>query len=110
MKRSDIVRYGATTLFAAEGAIDIAIHEASVLMSELTRLRAEGKISAIVGQDAFETCSETISGLTQARKSIVMTHKHLDDVKNQIGCRTVAFGGDIYKVPRVPAQPDAIPG
>jgi hypothetical protein len=66
--------------------------ETAALGSLLGRLRIEGGLSAVIGQDAFEEISDTIAGLTKARRSMVNTHAHLNDVRCQIGCRTVAIG------------------
>ncbi|WP_163284174.1 hypothetical protein, partial [Enterobacter hormaechei] len=76
----------------AEEAVERALMETAALGSLLGRLRIEGGLSAVIGQDAFEEIAETISGLTKARRSMVNTHAHLNDVRCQIGCRTVAVG------------------
>lgn len=92
MKRADMVRNGAAQLLIAEEALERALMETAALGSLLGRLRIEGGLSPVIGQTAFEEISETIAGLTKARRSMVNTHSHLNDVRCQIGCRTVAIG------------------
>lgn len=94
MKRADMVRNGAAQLLVAEEALERALMETAALGSLLGRLRIEGGLSAVIGQDAFEEISDTIAGLTKARRSMVNTHAHLNDVRVQIGCRTVAIGAE----------------
>ncbi|MBW8880009.1 MAG: hypothetical protein JF615_00910 [Asticcacaulis sp.] len=97
MKRSDMVRYGADELFKAENAIDLALHQSATLIGELTRMRMESKLSAIIGQDAMDTAVQAMQKLAEARRAIVETHGHLNEVKVQIGCGAVATGGDQQK-------------
>jgi hypothetical protein len=97
MKRADIVRLGAENLITAEDAVEQALCETMTLASNLGRMRMDAKISVVVGQDAMAALSEAITALTHARGAMVRAHGHLDDVKTQIGCRTVAVGTLIDK-------------
>ncbi len=92
MKRADMVRYGAEQLLSAENAIETALCEATALTSKLGRMRMESRLSMVVGQDAMGALVEAINALTHARGAMVRAHGHLDDVKTQIGCRTLLSG------------------
>ena len=82
----------AESLFAAEEAIDAALARAAELNGTLSTARTEAKLSAIVGQEAFETAASAFAALARARSEIVETHKRLSEAQVQIGLRTVSFG------------------
>jgi hypothetical protein len=82
----------AESLFAAEEAIDAALARAAELNSTLVTARTEAKLSALVGQDAFEVSASAFAALARARCDIVETHKRLSETKDQIGLRTVSVG------------------
>ncbi len=89
----------AAALFEAESAIDAALAKTAALTGVMPGLRAEAGLSALIGQDAVETASETIMALAQARRAIVETHKKLSVAQHQIGLGAVALGGDVEKPP-----------
>ena len=97
MKRADMVRYGAEQLFNAENAIDLAICQSAVLLSELSRMRMESKLSGVIGQGAMDSAAEAITALTSARNAMVRAHGELDLVKVQIGCGAVSVGSTFPK-------------
>lgn len=82
----------AESLFAAEEAIDAALARVAELNGTLATARIEAKLSAVVGQDAFEGAASAFAALARARCDIVETHNRLSDTKVQIGLRTVAIG------------------
>jgi hypothetical protein len=86
------------SLYAAEDAIDIALARAAELNATLVTARSEAKVSAIVGQDAFEVAASAYAALARARGDIVETHKRLSETKIQLGLRTVAIGDLVPKV------------
>lgn len=88
----------AESLFAAEEAIDIALARAAELNGTLVTARTDAKLSALVGQDAFEVSASAFAALARARADIVETHKRLSEAKIQVGLRTVAIG-DLGKPP-----------
>jgi len=92
MKRSDMVLAGADRLLATEDAVDKALTEAGELIATLTRLRVGGNLSAIYGQEAIDAIMGGATALSNARGYFVRAHGHLDRVKTQLGCRTVASG------------------
>jgi len=92
-QRVEAVQKGASQLYTAEAAIDRALCETGALASLLPSLRMQANLSAVVGQDAVDEVCEAMIALARARRSIVATHARLADVRDQIGCRTVAEGG-----------------
>ena len=61
--------------------------------------RSEAKLSALVGQEAFEVAASAFAALARARCDIVETHKRLSETKIQVGLRTVAIGDGVPKPP-----------
>lgn len=98
MKRSVAVQTGADQLFVVEAKIDDTLAEAAALITTLSRLRIDGRFSAIIGQEAFASVGRAVTSLTEARAAIVDTHHHLNTVKGQIGCGAMAIG-DLYEKP-----------
>jgi hypothetical protein len=82
----------AESLFAAEEAIDAALARVAELNGTLATARMEAKLSAVVGQDAFERAASAFASLARARCDIVETHNRLSQTKIQIGLRTVSIG------------------
>ncbi|HWT14038.1 MAG TPA: hypothetical protein VN231_14890 [Allosphingosinicella sp.] len=89
----------AESLFAAEEAIDTALARAAELNSTLVTARTDAKLSALVGQDAFEVSAAAFAALARARCDIVETHKRLSEAKIQVGLRTIAVGDGVPKPP-----------
>ena len=92
MKRTDMVLAGTDRLYATEEAVDRALTETGELIATLTRLRVSGNLSAVYGQDAIDAIMGGATALSTARGHFVKAHGHLDKVKTQLGCRTVASG------------------
>jgi len=88
----------AESLFAAEEAIDVALARAAELNGNMVTARSEAKLSALVGQDAFEVSAAAFAALARARCDIVETHRRLSEAKIQIGLRTLSVG-DMGKPP-----------
>jgi hypothetical protein len=82
----------AESLFAAEEAIDLALARAAELNGIMITARSEAKLSALVGQDAFEVSAAAFANLARARCDIIETHKRLSEAKIQVGLRTVSIG------------------
>jgi hypothetical protein len=94
----------AESLFAAEEAIDAALARVAELNGTLATARMEAKLSAVVGQDAFEGAASAFAALARARCDIVETHNRLSETKILIGLRTVSVG-DVG-----PKPPSAVAG
>ncbi|HYW15632.1 MAG TPA: hypothetical protein VE891_05710 [Allosphingosinicella sp.] len=91
-ERRDAAMKVAEILFAAEEAIDVALAKAAELNGVMATARTEAHLSAVVGQEAFETAASVFAALARARCEIVETHKRLHETKVQIGLRSVAIG------------------
>ena len=85
------------SLYAAEDALDAALARAAELNATLVTARSDARISAVVGQDAFEVAAAAYAALARARADMVETHKRLSETKIQLGLRTVAIGDLIPK-------------
>jgi hypothetical protein len=90
--RRDAAMKVAESLFAAEEAIDLALARTAEFNGMLATARREAKLSAVVGQDAFDSAASVFAALARARCDIVETHRRLSETKDQIGLRTVAIG------------------
>ena len=93
----EIARTVATHLFATEEAIDTAIACAAGLIGYMPVARQGAKVSASVGQPAFEQVIATISMLGEARRRIVEAHQSLADCGKQARMPERNFGGFVDK-------------
>jgi hypothetical protein len=89
----------AESLFAAEEAIDAALARAAELNGNMVTARTDARLSALVGQDAFEVSASAFAALARARGDIVETHRRLSEAKIQVGLRTISFGDELPKPP-----------
>ncbi|ESQ74256.1 hypothetical protein [Asticcacaulis sp. AC402] len=94
MHKAEMVRANAQQLFVAEDAVDQALVEVSKLSQMLLESRRTTKMSAVVGQEAIDGLATLYQRLSQARGDVVDLHRTLDDIKTQIGARTVMIGSD----------------
>ncbi len=96
-QRLNAAREIADQLFAAERAIDDAVAQVAALTACMPRARMEANIAANVGHAALERSANTMSALIEARREIIAAHEALAEAKDQVGLRTVAVGGGMYK-------------
>ena len=82
----------AKQLFEAEDALDIALAKVAELAVTMPAVRKQANLSVMYAQDAFESASETLSHLTQARRTIIATHKALAVAQDQLGLKRYATG------------------
>lgn len=94
MKRRVVGHQVAEKLIEAEAAIDAAIRMAASLAAFLPEARTTAGLSAVIGQGAFDRTSSVLSALVLARREIVGVHGELAEVKDQVGLRHVALGGE----------------
>lgn len=92
-KRRDAAMKVARGLFALEKAIDDALIHCAELHALMPAARAEANLSPVVGQEAFEGAAAVFAALAEARHHVVHTHRLMDETKDQIGLRTLGFGG-----------------
>lgn len=67
--------------------------------AHLLRLRREAGMSQIFGQSAVESLLSTIEMVGGGMVELGTLHKELDQVKTDMGCRTVMVGGESGKPP-----------
>jgi hypothetical protein len=92
-----VIRGVAAKLHAAEEAIDLAIVALSELNSELPNARIEAKLSATVGQSAFELSAQALQSLIQCRRQTIEAHGALADTQRDMGLGSYAMG-DGWKI------------
>jgi hypothetical protein len=92
MKRADMVRQGAELFFQAETSLEKTLSEIMFFGHQLGQMRMDSNLSMVIGQDQFSRVGKLISLLTDARGEMVDLHGSLNDLKAQLGCRTVALG------------------
>lgn len=88
-----IARKVANQLFALENTVEQALASAAGFVAGLPEARTQAKLSAVVGQDVFDSAIAMIASLNEARRHMVEMHMRLDETKDQLGLRQVAFGG-----------------
>jgi hypothetical protein len=93
MKLDQMAQQVADDIVDAEDAIDIALNKAAKLTGSMTEARLNGKISAVMGQDAFDGLGIALSSLMTARDGMVRTHNGLAVVRDRIGVRIKGEGG-----------------
>lgn len=101
-ERREAAQKVAESLFAVEAAIDVALARAAELNAAIPIVRAELKLSAVVGQDAIDRAAESLSLLVKARRQMVETHHALEETRIQIGLREVSVG-DLTPKPAPPS-------
>ncbi len=87
----------ANHLFALEDAIDTALAKAGELTASIPAARTQARLSAVVGQDAFEQVAASLSRLVEARKHIIDAHHHLAETRDQMGLRKIMAAGELWK-------------
>jgi hypothetical protein len=95
--RTEIARNMATHLIATEEAIDTAIACAAGLVAYMPSARQSARVSAAVGQVAFEQVIATMSMLGEARRRIVEAHQSLAESGKQARIPIHNFGGFVDK-------------
>lgn len=97
----------AASLFEAEAAMDAALAKAAALAGVMPALRAEAGLSALIGQEALEWTSRSISALAEARRALVEAHKELSIAQKQIGLGAILYGDGGAK-PNAPVNTPAL--
>lgn len=92
-----VARALAERLFLAETAVDEAFRAAAELAAFLPQARTEARVSAELGQDAFEMVALTMQVLGDARRNLVDVHKALAETQGKVGLRERNFGGFVDK-------------
>ena len=95
--RIEIARNMAAHLIATEEAIDTAIACAAGLVGYMPAARKDARVSASVGQSAFEHVISTMSMLGEARRRIVEAHHALAESSREARIPVHNFGGFVDK-------------
>ena len=72
-------------LWKLENELDAAFSTVGELAMALPRARAEAKLSAVVGQHAFEQIGQAMLAIGNARGHTVQSHRILEKVGKTIG-------------------------
>ncbi|MCT8001720.1 hypothetical protein NZL82_07485 [Sphingomonas sanguinis] len=88
-------------LWKLENDLDAAFATAGALAVALPQARAEAKLSAVVGQHAFELLSQAMLAIGQARGAAVQSHRVLEKVGKTIGFDADDYGDTRPKPPEV---------
>lgn len=102
-KRLAAGRFVADKLFAVEHAVDVAYTRLAELNAAIPTARLDARLSAVIGQDAFESSAEAMLLAARLRRLIVEAHKRLNSASRTIGLREVSWG-DEYKQPPLSAE------
>ncbi|WP_269714726.1 hypothetical protein [Caulobacter sp. NIBR2454] len=103
MERKKVALEIAQDLFAAEAAIDAAYAATATLAATLADGRVRAKLSAVIGQDAFDKISQVMVRQAEVRGVMIQAHHALAQAQTDIGLRHVAFG-----FPDKPAAPSTL--
>ncbi|WP_232494452.1 hypothetical protein [Novosphingobium kaempferiae] len=95
-QRQAIARTVAERLFAAEDALDLAVARIAELNAALPLARLDGRISAIVGQDAILSSASALMLVVETRSKIVAAHANLKYASDEIGLPPTSYG-DLIK-------------
>ena len=87
----------ATELYETERAIDVLLACAARLSGSIPEARIAAKLSGVMGQAAISSSAELIAAVAMTRGIAVRLHTQLDELKTDIGLRTVGMGGGMYK-------------
>ncbi|MDQ1158698.1 hypothetical protein QE385_003025 [Sphingomonas sp. SORGH_AS 950] len=96
-------------LWKLENDLDAAFATAGALAMALPRARAEAKLSAVVGQHAFEMLGQAMMAIGQARGHTVQSHRILEKVGKTIGFDADEYGDNRPKPPEVTGTVSPMP-
>ncbi|WP_343529043.1 hypothetical protein [Sphingomonas sp.] len=96
-------------LWKLEDELDAAFATAGELAMALPRARHQAKLSAVVGQHAFEMLSQAMMAIGQARGHAVQSHRILEKVGKTIGFDADEYGDNHPKPPEATGTIAAMP-
>ena len=96
-QRRELAQEVADSLFEAERAIDAAIQRTAHLIGLIPAVRADAKLSALIGHGAIRQAIASVGALGEAREGICEAHKELSLAQVQIGLGAVTLSGAIPK-------------
>jgi hypothetical protein len=92
MSRQTVCETISRRLHTSESTLDAALHEMASLAALLPRARIDAGLSAVAGQQAFDSTAAAIGALTEARAHLVRTHGALAALARRLGLTPVAAG------------------
>ncbi|MGE7206365.1 hypothetical protein ACQKJZ_11870 [Sphingomonas sp. NPDC019816] len=96
-------------LWKLENELDAAFSTVGELAMALPRARTEAKLSAVVGQHAFEQIGQAMLAIGNARGHTVQSHRILEKVGHMIGFDADEYGDNRPKPPEVATTVTAMP-
>jgi hypothetical protein len=78
----------ATKLFSTEAAVDHAMVEATELLTDMLRARADVNASLVFADDVQVKMMEALKALGEARTAMVGVHGELAEAQLRLGIRT----------------------
>jgi hypothetical protein len=87
----------ATELFETENLIDHLFSSAARLSGSIPEARLSANLSGVMAQDVIESSAELLAAVATVRSIAIRMHGQLDELKTDIGLRTVGMGGGMYK-------------
>jgi hypothetical protein len=94
-KKIEAAKLVAARLFEAERAIDLAASRIAELNAAMPLARLDANMSAMIGQDAFESSTDALTFVAKARERMVNTHIRLKAATGDLGIAEVSFGDSI---------------
>ena len=88
MEKVFVAQRVATKLFSTEAAVDQAMVEATELLADLLKARAEVNASLVFADDVQVKMVEAIKALGEARSAMVGVHNELAEAQLRLGIRT----------------------
>lgn len=79
-------------LHAMEEAIDAAYTQAAHFAGSLASIRTRANVSALFGQEVFESAAATITRLSEARRDAVAMHRQLSVLERKAGIAATMDG------------------
>ncbi|WP_448585672.1 hypothetical protein [Thermaurantiacus sp.] len=95
--RREVAEKLAAQLFETETAVETALTRASAFLGAIPAARVDARLSATIGQEAFDHVVAAIAALNAARREMVEAHNALAEVQKRLGLAEVNFGAFIDK-------------
>ena len=92
MEKVFVAQRVANKLHATEAAVDSAMVEATELMADLLKARADLNISATFADDVQVKLMDALKALSTARTAMVGVHSELTEAQLRMGIRTRMSG------------------
>ena len=110
MEKVFVAQRVANKLHATEAAVDSAMVEATELLADLLKARADLNISATFANDVQVKLMDALKALSTARTAMVGVHGELAEAQLRVGIRTRMMGPSKIenRAPSAPAEVRAV--